>query len=975
MAGHIYNIPLSCPFMDVLAERFGRMYADNLNGLADVLFLLPNRRACLSLREAFIRYYGLKPVILPKIVPIGDLEEDEVFFNTLDNLQILEQLPPAMNEYERLFLFSRLIVSKPAEYGLPEMSFSQAFALARDLAKFMDVSYNERLSFSRLKEIVPEQYAAHWQDTLNFLKILTEHWPRILEERGLVDSVYRKNRLLEIQAQIWREKYAAQKIVAAGTTGAFPGLRQLLQALLTLPEGEVYLYGIDKFLDDEDWQQVDESHPQYEIKQLLEFLNVSRHDVVDLLPSHNGQREKFLSEVMRPAPSTVKWRALSDHKLPLAAFQNLHLVECADTREEAAAIAVLLRETLNTPEKTAALVTSDRNLARRTASELERWGIKIDDSAGRPLHLMPIGIFLRTILYVMEEQCSDRAMLTLAKNPFVRLGYTAAELRTQIRRWEKAARQSLYSDQEREIPAEWTQWQQRMKEILYPLFLLYQQPTVDVQALVMAHIKVAEQLSSEGGDGEDVLLWRGEDGKAAANMFSDVLPYLHILGSIECGQYSSFLTSLMSSLTIRSNFGTHPRLKILGPIEARFNQYDTVIIGGVNEGVWPKIPGSDPWLSHPMKKDFGMPLPEKAIGVMAADFSQLMCAPEVYITRSTRVNGTPAAKSRWQLRLETVLDACGIRAADLTHEQLRSWTRRMDEPQTRVQISAPAPCPPVAARPRRLSASSIEMLMRDPYQVYAAKILRLKPLEDLDKKLLPSDYGNIVHKILETFNRKFPTHFPDNAREELLKIGVEEFKRSAIAPEIRAFWWPDFEKTVDWLILQEQNYRRDIYKVYPEAKGSVELNAPCGKFVVEARADRIDLRHDGTINILDYKTGEPRSAKEVYAGYAPQLPIEALIAENGGFILNSEDGIKAVPQGKANDLIYWKLGSKKIEMAADQENLLAQTFDRLQRLISVFDFETTPYLARPNPKHIPKYSDYEHLARVKEWSTEEDDGE
>lgn len=968
MAENIFNIAQSCSLVDVLAKKFSRIYADNPLELANVLFLLPNRRACVSLRDAFVRDNGLKPSILPQIVPIADADEDEIFLNGSANSEVLRQLPPAIDNYERLFLFTRLIISKPAEYGLPEMTFAQAFALAQDLAKLMDVFYNEQLSFDGLKNLVPEQYAVHWQETLNFLQIISKYWPQILQERGLCDMVNRKNALLKAQAEIWQNNKPSGQVVAAGITALFPGLKQLLKTIKNLPNGEIYFYGLDKQLEDEAWEQIDESHPQYELKQLLEFLQISRFEVKDAVKPHNAAREKLVSEMMRPALSTLEWRSLSADSLPSEATENLHLITTEDMGQEASAIAVIMRDTLNTASKTAALVTTDRNLARRVAAELERWQIKIDDSAGKPLHLTPVGIYLRSILEVLEADFSDSSVLALLKSPFIRLNSDLASVRCRVRDYELALRTPAYSGIKKEIPEKLLQDVVLLKQTIRPLAELYANPQADFTALLQTHLQVAEALSGSKNGGGDKVLWRGDDGRKAAALFSKVLPQLKVLEQIDPKQYAAVLTRLMATETVRPLYGTHPRLKILGPIEARFNQYDVVIIGEVNEGVWPVLPSSDPWMSRPMKKDFGMPLPEKAIGVMAADFCQLMCAPEVYLTRAKRVTGTPMNKSRWLLRLETVLKAYGKEAEALLDYKYTSLARLQDTPAVQDKIVVPAPKPPIESRPRRLSASWLERLICDPYSVFAAKILRLKQLDAPDKDLSFADYGNLIHGILEEFNTKFPQELPSDAREQLINIGLNKFQSAEISAELRAFWWPSFVKTVDWVLAQEAICRPDIKQIYNEVEGQMEFAAPAGPFIAEARADRLNFNKDGSIDIIDYKTGSIRSNKQVHAGYAPQLPIEGLIAASGGF---SKNGRK-IPTGKVNKLSYWRLGNKITEIT-ETDKVLAQTRENLQKLISAFDFETTPYLARPNPKYVPKYSEYDHLERIKEWATEEDD--
>ncbi|MBE6451193.1 MAG: hypothetical protein E7016_04440 [Alphaproteobacteria bacterium] len=972
----VYNIPYSCSFVDTLAQKFSLEYEKNPQASADIIFLLPNRRTCTSLKEAFIRYNGKKPTMLPKIIPVGDFDENDIFILNADNKELLENLLPAIDDYERLFLFARLIVSKPADYGLPEMNFAQALALAKDLACLIDASYNEDLSFAELEKIVPEQFSEHWQQTLEFLKIITQNWPKILASRNVIDKAQLKNLLIKAKTKIWKEKNTKQKIVIAGVTAGYKSLLELVKTVSELENGEVYLYGLDKNLTDTQWDLIEQSHPQYELKTLLEYLKLDRLAVKDCIKSQNPQREKLVSEIMLPAAATTDWRNLTPVSYGKNALENLSFVECADQRQEALSIALIMREVLEVPEKTAALVTTDRNLARRVASELERWDIKIDDSSGKPLHLSPIGIFLRQILSVLENDFSLQSMLTLAKNPYVLLSKEKLSLLNDVRQWEHLIRSPVFFDKQKQIPINVGLWIDEIKEVLRPLHTLYQQQEVAFSDLVKTHLEVAQNLCADNINDGETNLWKADDGKAAADMFSDVLQQADAVGKIKAKHYLSVLTYLLSLNNVRYSYGTHPRLKILGPIEARYNQFDTIIIGSVNEGFWPEIPSSDPWLSRPMKTSLNMSLPDKDIGIAAADFCQFMCSEKVFITRANRVNSVPTNKSRWLLRLDTVLKACQIEPSALQDDVYVKLAKIIDTPAKYEKILPPAPTPPVSARPRTLSASAIETLMRDPYEIYAKRILQLKALQDLEQPLDASDYGNIVHKILETFNNLYSDKFPDNAYQKLIDIATDEFAKTDMPAQTKAFWWPMFVKTAEWIVNFEQGYRQDIKKVYPEVKGEIEFEAPAGTFKITARADRIDVTNEGKINVIDYKTGSIRSKKEVFAGYAPQLPIEGLIAQTNGFVQEKDNQKTHIKASDVNELVYLKLNDKAVSYNVtdcdDHLNLLEKTSENLKTLISVFDFETTAYMARPNPKHLPKYSDYEHLARTKEWQTEED---
>jgi len=927
------------------------MYSDNPLDLANVLFLLPNRRACQSLSEAFIRKQGLKPTLLPQMQPLADADEDELLITGFDMSEEIKNLLPAMSTTERQLLFTKLLMSKPADYGLEKMPASQAASLAGQLSSLMDMVYNQQLSFDNLQNIVPDEYAVHWQETLKFLMILTQYWPSILQESGKVDAVQRKNLLLKAQIDLWQKLKPKKKIVVAGTTAAFPLMKELVKTVSELENGEVILAGLDKYLSDEDWAQIDEVHPQYELKSLLDFLQIDRFLIPDIVSSSQEERDQFISEVMRPAKTSDKWRHLSQTSFSAESLKGIHLLNCPDARVEALSIALLMREVLNTPEKTAALVTTDRTLARRTASELVRWGIEVDDSAGIPLFLTPVGIFLRQILEVIEQDFSSVSMLALMKYPLYANQCNIFEMRKSVRLYERQCLRGRNSDGDATVA-------DQLREALAPLKELYLQPSVKLSDLIKCHLTVAEVLASTDSKSGDKILWAGEAGEAAARFMADMLDKADILGEIQPEEYADWLTVSMGAVMVRRRYGAHPRLKILGPIEARLQQFDRMIIGEVNENSWPQSVQADPWLSRPMKKDFGLPLPEKNIGVQANDFSALLAHQEVFITRADRVQGTPMVKSRWLMRLETVLQALAINPENLEAKCYIDWAIYLDKAQTLQRILPPAPKPPVYARPRELPASAIENLMRDPYIIFAKYILKLKPLDELDQDLTFADYGNLVHAVLEEFNNQYPTTYPHNAKEELVRLGEKYFAQNNISAEQKAFWWPNFLKTVDWLVEKETDYRQDIVKVYNEIKGSYSFEAPAGQFTVTAKADRVDVTKEGKINIIDYKTGEARKPKEIEYSYAPQLPIEAIIAEKGGF-----DGISPAP---ADSLRYWQLGRKETGIFSDADKILHNTYDRIVELISLFDFEETPYLSKPNPKYAPKYSDYNELSRINE---------
>lgn len=959
---NIFNIPLSCSFWDTLAEIYLKKYQKDDLGLASVLFLLPNRRACQSLVSAFVRQKGITPAILPEVVPIAEIDDDELFFSNFSDANLALSSKTIISKEERLFLFVRLIMSKPDTFGLKQISLAQALSLARDLANLIDTVSTQGLSFDKLNDLVPDKYATHWQETLQLLRIITEFWPKILAERNAADMCDIRKDILFKQAEIWQKENTPRHIVAAGITAGFPQIINMLNVISKLPNGEIYFAGLDLYANEQYWETVDETHPQFELKELLTALELEREKITDVCPATNPIRERFISEIMRPAQVSDAWRAINDKIDTHSAIKGMYLITCNTLRDEATAIALKMREVLTFPEKTAALITYDRNLARRVAAELERFEIKIDDSAGLPFHLSPLGIFLRLIVEAAEDMESDVKLISLLKHPFSLFGYNAGEFRRNVYNYELKLRHS-----HRPVDEKIASFAKDIREKLETLAKLLQAEKISLGEILKAHIALAEDIATSADEIGDKILWRGNAGKCGAQFISKLLESADSLGYISGREYSAFLSELMSLENVRANYGVHPRLSILGPIEARLCHFDYVILGEVNEGVWPKPATADMWMSRPMKKDFGFALPEKNIGILGADLCCFLASDNVILTRAERVDGVPMRKSRWLLRMETVLKALGSDIEALSHQEFFVLANKVDMPQAFHPIKTPEPKPPVEARPRKLSASAVDLLMSDPYSFYAKYILKLYPLDDLDIPLDQRDYGTLIHAIIEDFNNQYPDKLPDNALELLLGLGKKHFREANIAKELEAFWWPKFAATARWIIAQEKDYRSDVEKVNNEISGEITYTLPQGAVTFTAKADRVDELKNGKINIIDYKTGSIPTEKQVINGYALQLPLEGIIASRQGF-----DNLQSK---EVENLIYWQLGKKELEVSAEKTKILEKCEAFLLELIKTFDNPNMPYYFRPVPKFIIKNRDYEHLARLREWSVQEDSGE
>jgi ATP-dependent helicase/nuclease subunit B len=976
----IYTIPPEVPFLDALvAGLLAKSGGDPLT-LARHTVLLPTRRAARALSEAFLRASAGRALLLPRLVPVGDVDAEELALIADEGEGITGfDIPPPVPQLRRQLLLTRLVLAWGRARGSGPLTAGQAAPLARELARFLDEVRTEGGDFARLAELVPEEFAAHWQEVLRFLAILSEQWPRHLAEIGCLDQAERRNRVLAAQSAAWRRAPPPDPIIAAGLTGGVAAVGDLLAVVAQLPRGAVVLPGLDRAIDGESGQAIadDPAHPQHLMVRLLRRLGIEPAMVplweAPGVSAGNAARRRLIAETLRPAAESDRWRAFT--RLDEGALDGLMRLDCPGPQEEASVIALLLREALEHSGRTAALVTPDRGLARRVAAELKRWGIEIDDSAGAPLDKTPPGVFLRLLLDCAAEQLAPLPLLATLKHPLAAGGLAPEEFRALVRRLEMRALRGprpapgiagLRAALPRQRALE--RFIERLEAALAPLLALMSGAPVALSALVEAHIAAAEALAASDAEAGAERLWRGEAGEAAAEFLAELRHCAGALPPLDGRDYQSLFAALIAAPVVRPRYGRHPRLFIWGLLEARLQQADLVVLGGLNEGVWPPQVESDPWLSRPMRSAFGLPPPERRIGVAAHDFAQALGAPRVVLTRATRLEGAPTVPSRWLLRLDTVLRAAGREGALGLRDPI-SWQQRLDAPERRILPTPPEPRPPVAARPRRLSVTQIETWMRDPYAVYARQVLQLHALDPIDADPGAAERGEFVHKALDAFVREHPLGLPADAEQRLLAKGREAFGAALERPGMRAFWWPRFVRIARWFIAEERERRRHLALIRSELSGALEFAAPAGPFTLTGKADRIDQRRDGHLVLIDYKTGVPPSFPDVAAGFAPQLTLEAAIALGGGF--------PDIPAAPIAALEYWRLSGGdppgKIERIAERSDselraIIEDALRGVQALVAQFDDHRTPYRAQPRPDKAPRYSDYLHLARVKEWS-------
>ncbi len=981
-AGGLFNIPLGAPFCSELAKGLRARFEspDDPFWLTDCLIFVPNRRTARTVERAFAAGEP-QGGLLPRIHPLGDWDPEDLENAERDSESASDLMAPALplpvSNLERQLTLMQMVEAMQRRTADASTSPALALAAAQQLAKLLDAAALEGVSWDKLGDLVPHDLAEHWQQTLQFLTIVTSAWPQWLESAGLSDPGHYRNASLVALSTAWRLNPPQYPVIIAGSTGSVPATADLMRTVLRLPKGAVILPGVDASLEEGAWAAIGPDHPQFTLKQLLERLGQTRSDLNAWTPAQGHlDRAKLLSEVMRPADAAQGWITwvASARTQAAALLRGLSVIEAPNPVAEALSISLCVREALETPGASVALITPNRTLARRVATELERWGIEVDDSAGRPLSKTKPGSLLSLILAAVVEDFAPVPLLAMLKHPHCALGLTRVQVRRLTIDLELACLRGARPDAGLEGLAKGLS--PRDREILAPLLealaagmapLLEATGALGVsqwaERLRDAALAVSTQAEGEGGE-----LWQREAGEAARLLLEDLGAIQHLVAPVTLDAFATMFCMLMDGVAVREANPDTARLVILGPLEARLQSFDVVILSGLNEPGWPDVPAVDGWLNRPMRQGLGMNLPERRIGQSAHDFCQALGASRVILTRAAKEEGGLAKPSRWLVRLDTLAKALGQENGIAQHPAL-NWAQQLDVPAKIIPGQAPQPKPPVPARPRKLAVTHIEQWVRDPYAFYVRHILRLRPLDPIDADPTAGERGTFIHTVLERFVRAYPKAVPGDAAAILLQLGREVMTEHRIAPAIAALWWPRFEAIASWIATIEPERRAHLTHVLPEVEGALMLGDL--KFQVTAKADRLEVGRDGTLAIVDYKTGAIPSDPQMQSGLSPQLPLEGAIAQAGGF-----NGVEA---RAVRALIIMKLAGKRADCLArpakDHLQLIQRNLEGLIRRIRAYDDPEQPYESRTQVQFGRIMDDYAYIARAAERFQDEAEGD
>ena len=1007
-APRLFTIPPASRFLKILADTLSQAVglADNPAALAETLVYTPNRRAARALAQAFHESAlscGHGALISPDIRVLGDLEED----TTIAPMGASElDLAPPLPVAKRRGSLARLVQAwRAAENELP-LPPSSALAAADELGRVLDqAALSDNASWDQLEQAVQESdLAQHWKISARFLSIVATAWPAHLKELEASDPMSRRVAAARTLAKRWETEPPEHPVIIAGSTGATPATRLLMRAAMSLPKGAVVFPGLDPDADNRGWDAIasSPSHPQFTLKRALNWLKVDRGDV-SVWPGAEERpvdkaRRKLVNEALAPAVATRDWTQRLDrlaapntaNQLVRDGLSGLSLVEAEDENEEALCAALLLRETLETPQRTAALVTPDPGLARRVSALLKRWGINIQPSAGTPFMQTSQGSCLGLVFEWLKDTGNIAELLALLKHPLTRLGLeeeakTAAlrELETHPsefrnegyirgprRHRDLADLSTRLANQDRFLAADLIS---RLDEIS-TLPELDADTLLDGAEISETIARFVEELNAPANPTEDSEFWSGPAGAQAARCLEDFAELCTAYGPINGDLWSELAAAFAAELNVPLRLGEHPRLAIWGPLEARLQTCDLIILGSLNEGSWPVPAAADGFLPRRLRKEFGLPDPEERLGLSAHDFAQLAAMPEVVLLRSKRVDDKPAVASRWIWRLQTLASG-GLDGRDAVKEAFAplpgnnpvKWAASLREAKPAEPRRAPEPRPPLHARPKQFSVSRVTRLIRDPYSVYAQDILKLRPLSYPGAPMTAGLTGTAIHTAIEVCEN-------NNNLKNLSTVITDTLVEAGADASLIALQQPLWNRAADFYLSWRQSRSNRVKNAWLEEEGKLKVYLE-DVYTLTGKADRIELLDDGSLAIIDFKTGQPKSRKMVESGLEPQLTLEAYIASQGGYT--------NVPAKPTAQIIYVSMAQgssilkptngKPLDISPMDEAVKA--FQGFEKLVTAYRDETQAYRSKPRVEFVWNVSDYDRLARRAEWTTDDAAGD
>ncbi len=976
-----FNITHS-PFLKELACFVIEQYQDKPEEISNLIIYLDNRNLCNEFTQIYLSLIANKAALLPKMEALDNLDAKEAIFYLNCTSKEPRKFPETLSKTKEKLLLTKLIIKWAQEKKLQNnISIKQAALIANNLLTFLSTIKEQNITQEDLLKIIPLDFHNNWQETVGFLSIIITKWPELLAAKNLISADNQKKELLLILSDfIYQDINKQSAIIYAGTINSTNG--SLLLAISNQERHFIIFHLLDKYVDEKQWNLISEIHPQYEFKNFLNNIKKSRNDIIDYKSqSENSSRGKLLSYLMYSPEETKLWHEIQD--ISENDIKNLKYIECESENQEAEIIALYLRYYISQNKQKIGLITSDEFLLKKVKSFLKKWDIAPNEE--NALNLTPQIMLMRLICSYIDKPNSAKYLLSLLKHPLVNLGFNYFTYANLLAKLEtrllvgislKEGLEELITRAQNLGDSELTDFIIKIKSSLENLLTIRENKSY-LKDWLNSHLACAFNLChNEEASGKDQF-YKNTAKDELNNFFAEIEHASNEFFILNFADYADLFENMIKGRTIPNlSNNNSQKIFILPKEQAKFLDFDQIILSSFNEGFWPANKIDATYLNLRMLKSLNISKTYKDFGAEAYSFLSLINNDNILITRSVKNNGAKTISSRWLIKLAVILKHTNLLKKIYADKIHLKWLEILNKVNYLEKIAAPAPTPPIEARPKTLPVTAIEQLMRNPYGVYAKYILKLKKLKQLDYEPSMADFGNVIHDALENFSKNYNEINEEQRLSYLVNYAKELFKEYNLSSITYNFWQTKLENIAKWIINEEETRRTSELNILAEVKTSITIN----DLTITAKADRIEFsntpgnnrdnsNNETNCTIIDYKTGTIPTKRDIYLGLSPQMIIEALIVTKGqieNYKINNPN---------ISDLLYWKLsGNNKnpvqeinVTKKEDLEKIIDEAEVGLLKLQETFNNKTTPYLATPAPEKAPIYNDYELLARTKEW--------
>jgi ATP-dependent helicase/nuclease subunit B len=930
----LFFIPPSTPYLENIADF---LLKNDKEDLSSYDIYLPSYKACRYLQEILLNKTSKKALILPKITTLYDVNfsiettEEQSRNNYQDVATIIEQE----------FVLTKIIQA----YSRFNYSYTQALSLSKNLSGlFHELTLND-IVITKLTELYNGDYAEHWLNIQEFLLYAKHEWQQYLNQHNKIDCASQQLFILKEKINSFKANIA-QKVIIAGFKPETPHLQELYQVAASSNHIKGILPPICMELVESYWDKAQHHANLQYLANLINYCGISLHDIKLLKPGSQRieAREKCLFNLFFLAKPSIR--------LPVEGIQSIQYIPTANQTEESALIAVIIKYLKDyDPRARVAVITQNIKLIDQISVFLKRFALEFERCGPKALYSFKASSYLLLLFKMVEAKFEASATLSFMKHPYF-YSPEVFELEKKLFRGPEILGNHNFIVERLKMRGEdkLASWFEEFTVKLYPLVEICENHINNFHSILVTLLKVAENLYPA--------IWQ-EENAPLVEYIRDLIEDASLLTNINTNDFSTLFSILLYQKSVECSSNWRPKLFAAKPEEiGLITEIDYVILADLNDESWPKAPSVDPWMGDRMRATLGL---EKKSSQIIKDFESfytVLHCKNVFLTRSLKSGGTETTASRFLLKFLSKLETQNL----LRHlePEIDWFTVVKDMLSTdKILLKEKEVCKAYLKDfPKKLAVTYLELLMRNPHAFYAKKILKLEKLEPIGAEQGPKEFGIFIHDVIEKYCLSYEDLGADKI-SAIYNIAHEVLRANNISKFTENLWWPKF-KNIACEFIEYDEYKRKIGgRVLTEAQGLYKMSIAQNELIITAKADRIEVGYDGSVNIIDFKTGGVPTLKDIETGLSPQLIIEQFILANGGF-----ENIKRFKEIK---LTYIKLGSSKPYLKETTVKLKIDivdfTEDGLRKLLSFFLKDEAIYLSCPNKRYAPQYNDYEHLAR------------